>query len=490
MQPWRSGRVEDKKGREEGVRQNNGQTKNGWKGKQNHAKQAPSSISSSPMRQARLKPSPSSISSNSLELLSSPSRGLDSGTDASQDLTNAETQQRFRAFISERIQGHVIKHGPIQKNKADPLIRMPAPSVMENSPSTFDVGKDQLQSLQDILLFVRRLREGCVAANRVDLFTLDVYILSSLLSLLVGDNIQLSSSLPRTVDLCESVGSVEEGTAFGLEASKDINSILYGNKDKMPSSSLDKDALRSLYLLWLSISGGQVERLGGQQRQHLAGSTLAFYEHKQKLRAPFGESVKLIERVSAALARDNILVLRRVLIELQHDSEHHQKRIWQFALLSRTVNEMRTRVWNTFKKAYMHLAIDPALVGSQASWPHAAALAGNGEWVERMLLIDLDVMPLSKEEREQCGDKERATNPQQRSATPDMWDDSVDDLTNAMQSSSLSNPSVLSTVRTQRLAKVFEVFGLPTSNDTEQEGLSRWKDRITTQAGAPVVKLR
>lgn len=489
MQPWRSGRVEDKKGREEGVRQNNGQSKNGWKGKQNHTKQAQSSISSSPMRQARLKPSPSLTSSNSLELLSSPSRGLDSGTGASQDLTNAETQQRFRAFISERIQGHVNKHGPIQKSNADPIIQIPTPSVKIGKPSAFDIGKDQLQSLQDILLFVRRLREGCVAANRVDLFTLDVYILSSLLSLLVGDNIQLSSSLPRMVDLCDLIESVEDDTALGLNASKDIHSILYRDQDKV-SSGMNKDALRSLYLLWLSISGGQAERLGGQHKQHRAGSTLAFHKHKQKLSAPLGDSVKLIEQINAALARDHILVLRRVLIELQQKSEHHQERVWQFALLSRTVNELRTRIWNTFKKAYMHLAIDPALFESQASWPHAAALAGNGEWAERMLLIDLDVMPLNKEEREKCGDESKATDPQQRSATPDAWDESVDNITNALQSSSLSNSSALTSIRTQRLAKIFDAFALPTSNDTEQEGLSRWRDRIVMQAGAPVIKIR
>ena len=276
-------------------------------------------------------------SSNSLELLSSPSRGLDSGTDASQDLTNTETQQRFRAFISERIQGHINKHGPLQKNKLDPIVQMPALSIKENTPSAFDLGKEQLQSLQDILLFVRRLREGCVAADRVDLFTLDVYILSSLLSLLVGDNIQLSSSLPRAVDLSDLIGSETGEAAFGVEASKDVQLILYGKQDKM-SSILDRDTIRSLYLLWLSISGGQAERLGGQHKQHRAGSTLAFHEHKQKLTSPFGESVKLVERVNAALARNNILVLRRILIELRQSSENHKGKIWQFALLSRTVN--------------------------------------------------------------------------------------------------------------------------------------------------------
>lgn len=486
MQPWRSGRVEDKKGKEENVRQNNVQPsahKNVWKGKQFQTRQAPSSISSSPMRQARLKPS--LTSSNSLELLSSPSRGLYSGTDASQDLTNAETQQRFRAFISERIHLYLKKYGPVQRNKADPIIHMPALSVKESNSSTFDLGKDQLQSLQDILLFVRRLREGCVAADRVDSFTLDVYILSSLLSLLVGDNIQLSSSLPKTVEMCDLVGS----SAFGTEAFKDIHSILFGNQSKA-SIGLDKDALRSLYLLWLSISGGQAERLGGQHKQHRAGSTLVFHQHKQKLAEPFGKSVKLIERINAALARDQILTLRRIMIELQQNAESHQERIWQFALLSRTVNQLRTRVWNTFRKAYMHLAIDPALVNSQASWPNAAALAGNGEWLERMLLIDIDVMPVSKEEREQCRVEERAPTSQQRPATPDEWDESVGDLTNALQSSSLSDSSVLTAIRTQRLVKVFEAFDLPTSNDSEQDGLSRWRDRIVTQAGAPVIKIR
>ena len=138
----------------------------------------------------------------------------------------------------------------------------------------------------------------------------------------------------------------------------------------------------------------------------------------------------------------------------------------------------------------MHLAIDPALTETEANWPHAAALAGNCEWVEHMLLIDIDVMPLDKEERTQCGEGEKATNSQQRSVTPDAWDDSVEDITNGIQSTSLSNSSALTVIRLQRLAMVFEIFGLPPSNDTEQDGLSRWRERIVMQAGAPVIKIR
>lgn len=461
--------------------------RNGRNGDRFQTKQT-STISSSPMRKARMKDAPSLTSTNSLELLSSPSRGLELGTDASQDLTNAETQHRFRTFISERIQKYIDQHGPVQKDKSEAVFGLPQPSPDEKEFSALRLNGANKQSLQDILLFVRRLREGCVAADRIDAFTLDVYLLSSLLSLLIGDNIQLSSSLPRTVDLCELMHSSEVETELGCNALKDVNLILYGDQRKS-SSGLNIDAIRSLYLLWLSISGGRAERLGGQHQQLRAGSTLTYHEHKQQLNEPMGQSVKLIERINTALGRNDLYALRRILIELQNDLESHQERLWQLALLSRTVNAFRKRVWHTLTKAYMHLAIDPALIGSQASWPQAAALVGNGEWVERMLLIDVDVMPVSKEEKEKY-ELARGTNVQQRPATPETWDDSVGDLTNDLQNSSLSDSSSLTTIRMHRLARAFEAFGLPPSNEDEHEGLSRWRDRIVLQAGAPVIKIR
>jgi hypothetical protein len=157
MPPWKSQRVH-------GQGNGGGTAASAWA--------TPSTISSSPFRPAK-----STINSANgelpIELISSPSRGLDV-SDSSRDLTNEETQGRYRAYISQRLYAHRDKYGPILKSKEEQLFPILLPGTSSTSKwRAAGVEGGVLDSLQDILLLVRRLREGCVAANRWDVFATD-----------------------------------------------------------------------------------------------------------------------------------------------------------------------------------------------------------------------------------------------------------------------------------------------------------------------------
>jgi hypothetical protein len=109
-----------------------------------------------------------------MELISSPSRGIDTA-DQKRDLTNYDTQETYRAYISQRLQAHRERFGPLSSNEEKggmfPIILHTAKSPSKWSAA--GLNEASLGSLQDILLLVRRLREGCVAAARQDAFVID-----------------------------------------------------------------------------------------------------------------------------------------------------------------------------------------------------------------------------------------------------------------------------------------------------------------------------
>lgn len=357
---------------------------------------------------------------------------------------------------------------------------MPRPDVKGNEcAATLD--KEALQSLQEIMLLVRRLREGCVAAARADGFTLDVYLLSTLLSIIIGDNIQLSSSLPRLVDLYEREGrdSIERGRAPGQQANSDIHNLLHGSSSSgSADTAVDLDLARSLLLIWLSISGGRAERVGGRKVDRRLGKTLAYHECRHNIKYSVGPYVQLAGEVNAALAQDNVLALRSLLLATR-------SQVWLRALLRRTVEGVRVLVWNTLGKAYLHLSVDSALLGSPDLWPSAA---GPSDWLERMLMIDVEVMPPTADELSR---KDAITVSKESQETRDEWDDSVEEIAADLQAASLTGDKLLNSIRADRIAAALHVYGLPeAAPDTDGLGLERWRGRVVKQAGAPVIKLR
>ncbi|UZJ51404.1 hypothetical protein CBS101457_000724 [Exobasidium rhododendri] len=422
-----------------------------------------SSISQNGFRPAKLTKVQSLTGSIPMDLISSPSRGIDS-SDQKQDLTNHDTQSRYRAYISERLQAHRDKFGALQSSD-DVKDLFPVILPMASVPAKWRaLGLDtaRLGSLQDILLLVRRLREGCVAAARQDAFAVDVYALSTALSMLIGDDVQLSSSLPRLM------GLFAKAPENACEATKLDLQVLLGTTSS-DQVEFDQAHSASIYLLWLSVSGGHVARIGGAEKEARRSGGVWLQERERIMRQLSMEEqdsrwIKVADEIHGALVDNNAIRFRMQLIEGRCS-------IWQRAIVRRGVEMMREVVWSTLTKAYMHVPLDTQLVGGKS---------GGDDWLERMLFVDLRSMPPPPPKEMPARD------------IPDSWDDSVDQLTSALNSSSLQDQSTLIHVRASRLASIFEHFRLSESIKvtTANDPLSRWSGRQVLQGGGPQLKLR
>ncbi|GAA5826595.1 hypothetical protein JCM11251_002441 [Rhodosporidiobolus azoricus] len=115
-----------------------------------------------------------------LDMLLSPSRGLQDGEEDEISLRNPDVQARFRAHIDEKLRKWAVACPP-------------------SSATNAEVRKRRDEELGIILLDLRKLREGITSIRRVDVFACEVYEASALLSLFASNNPQLSSTLPHLV---------------------------------------------------------------------------------------------------------------------------------------------------------------------------------------------------------------------------------------------------------------------------------------------------
>ena len=286
-----------------------------------------------------------------------------------------------------------------------------------------------------------------------------MYALSTLLSILTGDDIQLSSSLPRLVDLmatavpCDTSGPAE-GDILALLGS--------GSPSSMPPV-LDRAHIVSLYLLWLSVTGGEVTRIGGGQRETRRPGG-AWLQARTRVLANLSEEeqgshwIKAVDDLHAAVARDNVVRLRALLL-----ADHCS--IWQRAIVRRAVDRMRKVVWTTLCRAYLHAPLDYALVGEGGEGGEGT---GADDWLERMLFIDTHLVPPAAV-------------------------DALDQATAALASTTLHDGhKPLNPTRAARLAAVLRAYGLSEStSDTGWPGpLSEWSGRRVVQGGTTALKLR
>ncbi|GAA5891711.1 hypothetical protein JCM6882_006177 [Rhodosporidiobolus microsporus] len=115
-----------------------------------------------------------------LDMLLSPSRGLQGDEDEVTSLRNPDVQARFRQHIDEKLRRWATAFPP-------------------SSTTTAEQRRRRDEELGIILLDLRKLREGITSIRRIDAFACEVYEASALLSLFASNNPQLSSSLPHLV---------------------------------------------------------------------------------------------------------------------------------------------------------------------------------------------------------------------------------------------------------------------------------------------------
>jgi hypothetical protein len=280
----------------------------------------------------------------------------------------------------------------------------------------------------------------------------------------IGDDIQLGSSLPRLVGLFEHAASEKcEAAELDLQVLLGVN--------HSAQTAFDRIHVISLYLLWLSILGGQVARIGGVEREVRKPGGEWLQEREKFMQNSTMEEreskwMVLTNEVHDAIVDDNA-IRYRLIITAGHCST------WHRAFLRRGVERMRELVWTTLTKAYMHAPLDASLVGDEK---------GGDDWLERMLFIDVQSMPLLSRHR----------NHPSNATVPDSWDDSVDHITTSLQSTTLQSQDEDLQIRASRLASMFEAFHLIESvkDDVPGNPLSRWSGRQVLQGGKPHLKLR
>jgi hypothetical protein len=279
------------------------------------------------------------------------------------------------------------------------------------------------------------------------------------LSILIGDSIQLTASLGRLVRLLD---------ADTLIVCPELADLL-----PCEESTFSSDLIRSLLLLWISVTGGQTERLGGSDKKQMAGSSPTFWTTLASLPTIQGAHVQFVIRAHRALASNDVLRIRAILLE-------SSKHIFHRALLSRVVEQKREKTWNVLIKAYLHAAADASLLGhDEMSWP---TRCGPNDWLEQVLLIDVKLVPPPDRVNQR--------------GIPDSWDEEVSQLEAGLKRSHIHDPHSLVDVRRKRLADTLAHYRLgenPSSQANEADRyreLARWSGRLSRQNGVPVIKLR
>ncbi|WFD05277.1 hypothetical protein MVES1_000606 [Malassezia vespertilionis] len=149
--------------------------------------------------------------------------------------------------------------GEINKKYAScaTLLSTPGPTPLEGTPKEYlqaesNATKEKRRDLESILLLVRKLREGLVSSARFDAFTLDVYELSIVLSILCGNMAQLSLALAR---MFEDVYPITTESDANTEHPVAVDVAVLFHHDPNPSSLWQSSLMRGrramFECLWL-----------------------------------------------------------------------------------------------------------------------------------------------------------------------------------------------------------------------------------------------
>ncbi|TKY90327.1 hypothetical protein EX895_000325 [Sporisorium graminicola] len=410
-----------------------------------------------------------------LALLASPSRGLDStsslstdlSSQGSMDLTLPQVQAELREYISMRI------------TKAIPLLSAPAPALRvldsrqylprEEADGAKGVGKGE-EELQQILLLVRKLREALVASKRVDGFSVEVYELSASLAVLCVDVPQLAATLPRLV--LELYPSTREAAA---DPGRDVEQLAT-HLGIHPSTGEDKRMrLVSLYLLQTLCLSGRATRLGQYAAAHSERTEalhrgLSEYKRlKATLTSVYGERLHshlaVSDAVYAALRNVDSLTLSRLLCDTKGGMNG-----WQRLIALQVVPALRSAAWEVARKAYMYMPVSERLkgmiIGGEEKVEQGPRDEEDGFWVQ-LLLLGTDALPPTP-----VGEAKQDSLRKQEQTLPDEWDADDDP----------SQPSAMSASGEQEDARLLTFL-------TSQFGLTL-PDRIMSIKHGHAVKLR
>ncbi|EJT98429.1 hypothetical protein DACRYDRAFT_90977 [Dacryopinax primogenitus] len=238
-------------------------------------------------------------------------------------LKDYEVQQEFWEYIEEHINAYKVSN--------------PFPPTL-NDDSSSSLSSSQNETLTNILLMLRKLREGVLASHRVDSFAVGVYETSVSVAIYCQEDKALSSIFGRLVpELYDLHEDAELAAAFlYLLTTKPRGQKLSSPlRQRTPS----RDDYTAVYLLHLLVTGYP------SQRDFLLRSKVLLMRTSPHF--------QLVAATAANIRQGNYWALAQLVLHCLPTRNDLIQRM-MVAILAKT----RQRTWATLKVAYVQLQLD------------------------------------------------------------------------------------------------------------------------------------
>ncbi|OXH21379.1 hypothetical protein J008_06843 [Cryptococcus neoformans] len=324
-----------------------------------------------------------------MELMQSISRSGGDGAEGDA-LKNWETQEKYRQYIAEKVESHYRKYDtPLHT----PPILPGGPAIGKDERKENGKGKEfarareELESLDSLVLLFRKLREGVVASGRIDSFAIEVFESSARFAILSNNRPQLLSAL--------------SGLVPGLYKAYDATKIRPG-KDSL------SDRISKLHLEDRGLSDNRVEFTSLLLLYHLVTSgRVAFNELwleltapvKRQLRGKFEKNERVTPQEDASFLRMEELSFAKVsstvlssnsfnpliffsLVSPASNAWSNSTSPYEKIILSWAIPQVREEGWKRLAKCYMSVGIPwiASILGKSARNQEETAVIEN--WVQ------------------------------------------------------------------------------------------------------------
>ncbi|CAO1632866.1 unnamed protein product [Sympodiomycopsis kandeliae] len=315
-----------------------------------------------------------------MALISSPSRGIqgyevssvDGMSREDQDLTLESTQAKYRLYISKRVHDHCKKF-PTSLQEYCPSLDLTMPGEEAPKPKAeSSVQASARNSLEQILLLVRKLREGMTASHREDEATVEVYHLSLFLSLLTMHKQQLSSTLHRLVlELYTTISPAQPGSSWPSSVSRDFSSLEV-SCDISKQLHLFEDSLetRSHTASILLLCNACLSDAKSPPQDEFHTLRYKIMDSQVIEAADQDQNMALANRVYRARKDVDVLAIRNVLVGTSSATP------FQKFLVYEIVPRLRASSLQIVKKAYRNAVLPPNEATTE------------DRWYEQLLLVD------------------------------------------------------------------------------------------------------
>lgn len=286
-----------------------------------------------------------------LSLLQSPSRGVDEPL----NLLQRGVQDQYWESIVKKMQQHADAYPdtefPISRNLHEEGVRC------------------RKDNLQELLLAIRKLREGLVASHRMDHLTVQVYELTVFLSILCDNQAQLASTITRLVQ--EIYPVIPVGTAI-TEVQR-----LYAGRARAMLKRFEGDTRDMIMCVWMLEP--ICARRPGHWQEYLERR---MYTSQQASIIP-NTALKFAHQVFHALRRGMYQDLEQALY-----ADEFASCIWPRLLVLSLIPMVRQNNAGVLRKAYLQIPLSKEAVAMIQHTQDAGPVRNqvSVEWLESVML--------------------------------------------------------------------------------------------------------